>query len=431
MKRLITEFNVTPNSEMVQTDLIQKAIDECAKENVVLEFVPGTYNTGTLFLRTNTSINLLEDAVISGSDNMEDYPDNEASFVDAVNQKRGKALIIAYRAEDIKITGEGKIFGNGTVLLESTRPFLVRIVESKNVKIQGVSLCDAAAWCLHINGSSNVLVDGITIDSRVNANNDGIDIDASNHITIKNSHIMSGDDGICLKATMDCPCEYINVENCKVLSGWAGFKIGTESVGDIRHISVKNCYFYDVVGGGIKIVPTDGANVEDVIIENIEMSNCTGPIFIALGERLREYAGVGRKTLSTIKDVKIVNVKADVVSAPIRGEYLGEIWGNAIGGIIISGTKLNFIKNLTLKNIEAALPGGVTDYVEHEVIYIADKYPEFHMMDTVPAKGLYLRNIENSEVSDFKLSFKAEDVRKLYHIEDCNDLKVENINEVH
>ena len=129
MKRLITEFNVTPNSEMVQTDLIQKAIDECAKENVVLEFVPGTYNTGTLFLRTNTSINLLEDAVISGSDNMEDYPDNEASFVDAVNQKRGKALIIAHRAEDIKITGEGKIFGNGTVLLESTRPFLVRIVE--------------------------------------------------------------------------------------------------------------------------------------------------------------------------------------------------------------------------------------------------------------------------------------------------------------
>ena len=52
------------------------------------------------------------------------------------------------------------------------------------------------------------------------------------------------------------------------------------------------------------------------------------------------------------------------------------------------------------------------------------------MMDTVPAKGVYLRNIENSEVSDFKLSFKAEDVRKLYHIEDCNDLKVENINEI-
>lgn len=430
MKRLITEFDVTPNSELVQTDLIQKAIDECAKENTVLEFVAGRYKTGTLFLRSNTKIHLLDNAVIFGSDNMEDYPDNEASFVDAVNQKRGKALVISYRAENVVISGEGKIFGNGSTLLEATRPFLVRIVESKNVKIEGVSLCDAAAWCLHINGSSDVLIDGITINSDVNANNDGIDIDASNHITVKNSHIMSGDDGICLKATMDCACEYINIENCKVSSGWAGFKIGTESVGDIRHISVKNCYFYDVVGGGIKIVPTDGANVEDVVIENIEMSNCTGPIFIALGERLRKYAGVGRNTLSTIKDIRIENIKADVISAPIRGEYLGEIWGNAIGGIIISGTKKNFIKNLTLKNIEATLPGGVTDYAEHEVIYIGEKYPEFHMMDTVPAKGVYLRNIENSEISDFKLSFKTGDVRKLYHIEDCNDLTVENISEV-
>ena len=417
MNKYVKDYGVQKDSYELQTEKIQHAIDDCAEQGFELVFEKGVYRTGTLFLRNNSKIVLEENAVISGSDCIEDYPDNDASFVDAVEQRRGKTLILAHKAENVSVTGSGEICGNGGEFSEDTRPFLVRVVESNHVKIDGVRLTKAAAWCLHINNCTHVDIKNITIDSRVNDNNDGIDIDSSDNVNVENCHIMSGDDGICLKATSDRPCKNIFVKNCKVSSGWAGFKIGTESVGDFSHIRVSGCYFYDILGGGIKIVPTDGANVKDVKISDIQMENCTGPIFIALGERLRSYAGIGKDTLSTIENVCIENVTADAVSAPVRGTYLGQIWGNAKGGIIISGTKKNPIKNLSLRNIKASLPGGVTERIKDEVPYIGEKYPEFHMMDIVPAKGIYMRDVDGATLENIQLSFKEADNRDVQFFE--------------
>ena len=257
----------------------------------------------------NSKIILEKNATISGSRNIEDYPDNEASFVDAVGQRRGKTLILANKIKNVSIVGDGEILGNGSGFDMDTRPFLIRIVDCENVKIERIKLTDAAAWCLHINRCFDINIKNVSIDSHCNENNDGIDIDSSENVNVENCNIISGDDGICLKTTSERPCKNIFVKDCKVSSGWAGFKIGTESVGDFSHIRVTGCYFYDTLGCGIKIVPTDGANVSDVIISNIQMENCTGPIFIALGERLRSYAGIGRDTLSSIEDICIENVK--------------------------------------------------------------------------------------------------------------------------
>lgn len=415
----ITDYGIFPDKDELLTEKIQYAIDNSSESGEILLFEKGIYKTGTLFLKDNSRIQLEKGAVISGSEDIEDYPDNSASFIDGVDQKRGKTLILAHKVSNVEIKGEGEICGNGKTLKQSTRPFLVRIVESENVSLEGIRLTNAAAWCLHLNKSSFVNVKNITINSRVNENNDGIDIDASNNVTIENCDITSGDDGICLKATADLPCEYIHVKNCRVSSGWGAFKIGTETVGDIRHIRVENCYFYDTPGGGIKMVPTDGSNLSDVYISDIKMDNCAGPIFIALGERLRKYAGVGRETFSTIKNITIKNIEADVVRAPERGIYLNEVWGNAIGGIIISGTKRNSIENLTLENITASLPGGVTEYEKKDVRYIGDSYPEFHRMDIVPAKGIYIRDAKNVALKNIDLTFKEEDVRDITFFENA------------
>lgn len=340
MEKLITAFGVLPNSSEIQTRKIQIAIDECAKSGDTLVFLEGVYNSGTLSLRSNGKIKLEKGAVISGAHDLSHYPDNEASFVDAVGRKRGKCLAIAYKTENLEIFGEGEICGNGQAFLDE-RPFLFRFIEAKNCKLSGIKLSASPSWCLHINQSSNIEIDGISIDNRVNANNDGIDIDSSENISIKNSHIVSDDDGICLKSTSDIPCKGITVRNCKISSGWGAIKIGTESMGDFSDISIEDCYVYDTLGGGIKIVPTDGGSVDGVSIKNIKMDNTTGPIFIISGTRMREYMGKCKKTKSFIKNVLIENITADTISAPERGEWDGGVWGNAHGEIIISGTKEN------------------------------------------------------------------------------------------
>lgn len=410
MEILINSFGVIPNSKDIQTEKIQRAIDECAKSGDTLVFPEGVYNSGTLSLRSNGKINLQKGAIILGVEDLSHYPDNEASFVDAVGRKRGKSLVIAYKTENLEIFGEGEICGNGKAFTEE-RPFLFRFVEAKNCKLSGIKLSASPSWCLHINQSSNIEIDGISIDNRVNANNDGIDIDSSEDITIKNSHIVSDDDGLCLKSTSDKPCKNISIKNCKVSSGWGAIKIGTESMGDFLNILIEDCHVYDTLGGGIKIVPTDGGSVDGVTIKNVRMENTTGPIFIVSGTRMREYMGKCKKTKSHIKNVTIENVTADVVSAPIRGEWDNEIWGNAHGEIIISGTKEDPIENLTLKNITASLPGGTIAYDSHPVPYIGEKYPEFHRMDLVPAKGIFARDILGLCLENVSLTYKREDVR--------------------
>ena len=411
MEKLITAFGVLPNSSEIQTKKIQIAIDECAKSGDTLVFLEGVYNSGTLCFRSNAKIKLEKGAVISGAHDLSHYPDNEASFVDAVGRKRGKCLAIAYKTENLEIFGEGEICGNGQAFLDE-RPFLFRFIEAKNCKLSGIKLSASPSWCLHINQSSNIEIDGISIDNRVNANNDGIDIDSSKNISIKNSHIVSDDDGICLKSTSDIPCKGITVRNCKISSGWGAIKIGTESMGDFSDISIEDCYVYDTLGGGIKIVPTDGGSVDGVSIKNIKMDNTAGPIFIISGTRMREYMGKCKKTKSFIKNVLIENITADTVSAPERGEWDGGVWGNAHGEIIISGTKENPIENLTLKNIKADLPGGIKDYEEHEVPYVGEKYPEFHRMDIVPAKGIFARDVLGLNLENVSLTYKEEDVRE-------------------
>ncbi len=423
----IKEYGVIAGAAEVQTAKVQKAIDDCASTGEVLVFEEGIYICGTLVIKSNTHIVLNRGAVISGSVNTADYPENEVSFVDAVGRKRGEVLILIAKAQNVTIEGEGEICGNGASFTENIRPFLVRVVESRDIRFCGITLTDAAAWCLHINKSQNVDVDKVSIRSDVNANNDGIDIDSSSDISIKDCDIVSGDDGICLKATTLLPCENIDVSGCRVSSSWGCFKIGTESVGDISHVKVQNCLFYDNIGGAIKIVPTDGMNVSDVYISDIEMQNCTGPIFISVGERLRRYAGIGRDTLSTLKDIVIRNIKADVFRAPERGIHFGGVWGNSIGGIIISGTEKNPIQNLTLENIEASLPGGESEYTEHEVPYVGENYPEFHLLDPVPAKGIYVRCVESSAIRNIKLSFKEDDVRDTVYTEKTSNLILEDV----
>ncbi|NLA81109.1 MAG: hypothetical protein GX853_10285, partial [Chloroflexi bacterium] len=60
----IRQLGAVGDGETLETTTIQNAIDLAAKEGKTLLFPPGAYKTGTLFLRSGTSIELQENAVI-------------------------------------------------------------------------------------------------------------------------------------------------------------------------------------------------------------------------------------------------------------------------------------------------------------------------------------------------------------------------------
>ena len=418
-------FGAVGDGKTVDTAAIQKAIDTCAEQKDTLVITPGTYYTGTLFLKNDLHMVLQEGAKLLGVTDVNDYYAS-SPFVDAVGVTRGRAMIVAYDVENLCIEGSGTIDGNGkNVVYENDRPFLFNVEECRNVTLRGIRLEGSVSWCLHIDRSRDVLVEKVTIYNRGLENNDGIDVDASENVVIDGCDINCGDDAICLKATSVNPCRNIHAKNCRVSTNWGAIKIGTESAGDFSNIIIEDCYFYDVMGGGIKIVPVDGGFVRDVIVRNIKMVNCTGPIFIANGRRNRIYLGKQNPNISGTDNILIENIQADVIKAPLHGFYFGEDWGEALGGVLISGIPERKIGGITLRNLQLDLPGGFTEEKsEYKVREMADMYPEFHRFDPVPAKGVYIRHAENIKLENVQLTYKKDDVRAEMYMEDADAVEV-------
>lgn len=102
---------------------------------------PGVYKTDTIPLRSNQTVYIAGGAVLYGQFNV-------------------------YNLENITIRGRGVINGSiypRTAASERAIPF--EFYGSKNITIEGIAILDPAGWALHIQNSTDVLVDNIKIVS--------------------------------------------------------------------------------------------------------------------------------------------------------------------------------------------------------------------------------------------------------------------------
>lgn len=447
----ISEFGAVADGETVNTEAIQKAIDACSEAGggkVIID--KGIYVSGTILLKSNVELHVAEGATLLSSINPNDFIPIDP-FIDATGQYRGQCFIGAIDVENVAITGKGIIDGRGEKFYRNeidktlkklgveeikhdfshliaknnnyvnknirygNRPFLVRFVRVKNSRFENITLRQPAAWTLHFFQCDKFVVDGIEIYSHANRNNDGIDIDSSTNGVIKNSHINSGDDAVCIKGTSAKPTQYIDVYNCRLSSGWGAIKFGTESMGDFKDITVKKCTIYDNKGGGIKILSVDGSNIENIVIDSLKMENVDMPIFMRLGERQLAYRGAKTRPVGSIKNVSISNITATTRS-------LDESRVVPPSGIFITGTPNHKIENVKISNINITLPGGGTAKDAEKVVPENETlYPEFTKFDgCVPAYGLFARHVKNLQTENIKFTLLAEDQRNEVVFMDVN-----------
>lgn len=70
----IIDFDAVPDATSLSTQAIQRAIDSAAEGDTVL--IPaGRFLTGALFLKSKMTLELAKDAVLLGSQQLEDYPE--------------------------------------------------------------------------------------------------------------------------------------------------------------------------------------------------------------------------------------------------------------------------------------------------------------------------------------------------------------------
>jgi polygalacturonase len=432
----VTRYGAVADGQTLNSVAIQKAIDACNESGGgKVVFPAGKFLSGTIVLKDNVTIYLNKGAVLLGSTDVEDYR-NMDPFTDGLGIDVGWALLVAVDAKNIGIDGEGVIDGQGSKLKAQQiltdlrpegkrwgrRPFLLRIVRCDGVTVKGITLNYAAAWTSHYFQSRHIRIEHVKIVSTGVAHNDGIDMDGSQDVVIKDCDIVSGDDALCFKTTSSkMACSNIVVSGMRLKSNQGAIKMGTESMAPFENIRISDCYIYNTTNGGIKLLTVDGAHLRNVTISDITMVNVKTPILVRLGSRLsvfRKGSDIQQQT-GTLENVVIRNVKA---KAADTAQLMPP------SGILITGIPGHYITGLTLENIEIDLAGGGTAEHARQIVPEAiDQYPEVKTFGPrVPAYGIWARHVKGLKLKDIKFNLSGNDLRPAFICEDGKDIQVTN-----
>ena len=436
----IMDHGANGDGEFLNTKTIQSAIDQCHEEGGGTVHVPaGRFRTGTIILRSHVSLYIDAGASILGSTELEDYPEIYPAFRSYTDVNYvDKSLIYAEKAENISICGRGSIDGQGeSVLFDlpgrenyKKRPYIVRMVECRDVKISDISLINSAMWVQHYLACEGLVIEGISVNSLVNHNNDGIDIDCCRRVRISNCDINSGDDAIVLKATAPKDCEQIVISNCVLRSRCNAIKLGTESVGGFKDILVSNCVIYDTRLAALAIEMVDGGTADRIQINNITAYGAGGAIFIRLGNRARHHLSLGSgggKKYHFEENEKLDKVGMGIMKNITISNFI--CTGADTIGCSITGIPGFEVQDITLRDIHISFAGeGAGKPVIQLVPENESEYPEYEMFGKLPAYGIYSRHVRNISLYNVRLDYGKEEQRPALLFDDVKGLVLSDLN---
>jgi len=200
---------------------------------------------------------------------------NSGVTLEGNNSYSSQAELLNISGTNSGIYGPGIIDGRGDLI--SGTPRLVQTNTADNFIAYNITLQEAAHPNLYIQGGSGATVWGITIltpPSKANA--DGIDIDSITNVTVINSTIEAGDDGVAVK-TNEAAASNITIKNNK-LYGTHGISIGSQTFDGVTNVLFTGNYVYgtgldgivstDANAINIKTDPDCGGLVKQVTYEN-------------------------------------------------------------------------------------------------------------------------------------------------------------------
>lgn len=434
------EYGAKPDGKTPATRALQRAIDDAAAAGGGVAYVPaGTFLTGRLDLKSGVTLHLEAGCTLLGSLNLDDYRGAPGS-ADASQ----KHLIYAKDAEDVAITGAGRIDGQGPGFWEpsgraalppdeqwmevashalqpkkSGRPSpMVLFANCRGVRVQGVRLQNSAGWTLHTLNCDDVRIEGVAIKNPINGpNTDGIDMTGCQDVFIAGCSIETGDDAICLKSeNTEGPeprmVRNVVVTNCILTTCCNGFKLGTGSEWGFENIVFSNSVIYSSAGSlgdrvisGIALEVTDGGWIDGVVVSGIQMQRVRTAIFIRLGNRKRVHDDARHG----LRRVSIENVQAS----------------ETLVASSITGLPDDAVSDLRLSNIriENAL-GSRPEWVGRAVPEKESGYPEARMFGMLPVSGLYVRHAHNLSLDHVEFAASAGEARPAIALDDVTGARL-------
>ncbi len=260
----ITDFGGIGNGHVKNTEAFAKAMKHLAEKGGGRLIVPkGIWYTGPIEMESNTELHIAAGALLLFSEDRSDYQLIDGYF-EGNSAKRCKSPLSAKGKENIAVTGNGTINGNGghwrpvkkgkmtasqwksrcstgavgakgdvwypsdrirevsedqTALSRAynggtdadweyvhdfLRPVMVSFSNCKNVLMEDVTFENSPAWNVHPILCENVILNRVNIRNPWYAQNgDGLDVESCKNVLVNRCSFDVGDDAICIKSGKD------------------------------------------------------------------------------------------------------------------------------------------------------------------------------------------------------------------------------------
>ena len=446
----VRDYGAKGDGKTLDSPAIDRAIQACCEQGGGRVLLPaGRYLSGSIHLKSNVELHLQAGCVIVAAPaSMRAYDEAEKfdfpEYQDGGHTYFHNSLIWAEGQENVSITGRGMIDGVGLTKKDTekggnvqggsigTGDKAITLKQCKNILIRDVTIYRGGHFAIIITGCERGTIDNVTIDT----NRDGIDIDCCKYITVSNTKVNTpNDDAIVLKSSYALKravaCEHILITNCIVTGYKLGtfldgtyvpekvnwvcgrIKLGTESNGGYRDITISNCTC--MYSSGLAFEEVDQGLMDNILVTNIALNHVHHyPIYITTGCRNRGPKDV--KEPSRGQNIMISNIQA--------------LDCDSLAGIIITGMEQAPLKNIALQNIHIEYRGGGTkEQGKKEYREQGTNYPEPRWAGPTPAYGLYARHVEGLQLRNITFSLKKKDDRPAVIMKNVKNVAMSEIKE--
>ena len=184
-----------------------------------------------------------------------------------------------------------------------SRPCVIYITYSSDVTVESIHMRRSCFWTVVPLSCRNVLLRHLDLDCMYTPNRDGIDPVDVCDMSIYDCAVMAGDDGLCFKSSDAFGCERIDVWDMMLQSLASGFKFGTDTYYSLRDFTLRDCSRKNINRCGISLEAVDGAEIDNVLFERVDMVDVGAPAYVAVGCRNRVPHGGAPERHAHIRSV--------------------------------------------------------------------------------------------------------------------------------
>lgn len=398
----ITRYGAKAGNLQATTAAFAKAMAACNKAGGGRVVVPaGEWLTGPIHFQSNCQLYLSEGAkLVFEDDPALYYPAVQVSWEGAECMNLSP-LVYAFGCENIGIDGPGMLapkmefwrswFGRPESHIQATRqlyamcstqvpaterhmeregvqmrPHLIHFNRCTNVQLAHFQIRESPFWTIHTFLCKDVWAHDLDVYAHGH-NNDGIDLEMTQHAVVENCRFDQGDDAVVIKAgrnqdgwALATPSQDIVIRHCRIIEGHVLLGIGSEMSGGVRRVYMHDCHASDWVYRlfYIKTNHRRGGFVQDITVENVSAGKLQHVFAIETDVlyQWRDIVPTFETRISKIGGITIRHAQAQEAEAvyvlkgderePIDGVTIEDV---RVGVITKFNNQVEAVKNLTVR----------------------------------------------------------------------------------